>query len=43
MEGSEEEGDEDDNFYWHAVNDSYNPQTVFAEEEEPSLDLEDYF
>ena len=35
--------DEDGDFYWHAVDDIYNPQVVFTEEEEPLLDLEDYF
>ncbi|PIL24781.1 hypothetical protein GSI_12667 [Ganoderma sinense ZZ0214-1] len=38
-----EEEEDDDDVYWRAVDEDYNPNWVFAEEEEPSLDLGDYF
>lgn len=41
--GSSREDEEDDEFYWRAVDEDYNPNRVFAQEEEPSLDLDDYF
>ncbi len=41
----EQEGDEEgeDEYYWRALDkDNYEPQYLFAEEEEASLDITDY-
>lgn len=42
-EDEDEDDGDDEDFYWRAVEEDYNPLTVFAEEEEPSLDIDDYF
>ena len=42
-DGGDGDDDDDDDFYWRAVEEDYNPQRIFAEEEEPSLDIDDYF